>query len=64
MESQENKFEENYKILVDVAAKLESNDVDLDEMIREVQRATMAYQICKSKIDVIESFLDENFTKE
>ncbi|GAB6070284.1 hypothetical protein JCM30760_13810 [Thiomicrorhabdus hydrogeniphila] len=52
-------FKENYQKLQDIAQKLaNSGEVDIDELVPMVDDATRAYQLCKSRIDAVESALN------
>jgi len=52
-------FKDNYQKLQDIAQKLaNSGEVDIDELVPMVDDATRAYQLCKSRIDAVESALN------
>lgn len=52
-------FKENYQKLQDIAQKLSnSGEVDIDELVPMVDEATRAYQLCKSRIEAVESALN------
>ncbi len=51
-------FKENYQKLQEIAQKLSnSSEVDIDELVPMVDEATRAYQLCKSRIEAVESAL-------
>lgn len=51
-------FKENYQKLQEIAQKLsDTSEVDIDELIPMVDDATRAYQLCKSRIEAVESAL-------
>ncbi|MCF6345448.1 MAG: exodeoxyribonuclease VII small subunit [Thiomicrorhabdus sp.] len=51
-------FKENYQKLQEIAQKLsDSSEVDIDELVPMVDEATRAYQLCKSRIEAVESAL-------
>ena len=51
-------FKENYQKLQQIAQKLsDTSDVDIDELVPMVDEATRAYQLCKSRIEAVESAL-------
>ncbi|WP_321323331.1 exodeoxyribonuclease VII small subunit [Thiomicrorhabdus sp.] len=52
-------FKENYQKLQDIAQKLaNSGEVDIDELVPMVDDATRAYQLCKSRIEAVETALN------
>jgi len=52
-------FKENYQKLQEIAQKLaNSGEVDIDELVPMVDDATRAYQLCKSRIDAVETALN------
>ncbi|MCF6254194.1 MAG: exodeoxyribonuclease VII small subunit [Thiomicrorhabdus sp.] len=61
-------FKENYQKLQEIAQKLSnSSEVDIDELVPMVDEATRAYQLCKSRIEAVESALSnrlENDSKQ
>ncbi len=51
-------FKENYQKLQKIAQKLsDTSEVDIDELVPMVDDATRAYQLCKSRIEAVESAL-------
>jgi exodeoxyribonuclease VII small subunit len=53
-------FKENYAKLQEIAQKLaNTEDVDIDELVPMVDEATRAYQLCKSRIEAVESALNK-----
>ena len=51
-------FKENYQKLQEIAQKLsDTSEVDIDELVPMVDEATRAYQLCKSRIEAVESAL-------
>ena len=58
-------FKENYQKLQEIAQKLaNSGEVDIDELVPMVDEATRAYQICKSRIEAVESALNTRLENE
>jgi len=58
-------FKENYDKLQQIAQKLSnSGEVDIDELVPMVDDATRAYQICKSRIEAVESALNTRLESE
>lgn len=58
-------FKDNYQTLQDIAQKLSSNsDVDIDELVPMVDTATRAYQLCKSRIEAVETALNTRLEHE
>ncbi len=52
-------FKENYQKLQEIAQKLaNSGEVDIDELVPMVDEATRAYQLCKSRIEAVETALN------
>lgn len=52
-------FKENYQKLQEIAQKLsDASEVDIDELVPMVDDATRAYQLCKSRIEAVESALN------
>lgn len=55
-------FEDNYKILQDIAAKLRNNqNINVDQLLPLIKEATSAYEKCKSKLKTIHDALQEHF---
>ncbi len=49
---------ENYKILKEIAEKMrQSEDLDIDQLIPLVEKATQAYQQCQARINAVEQAL-------
>ncbi|VAW49448.1 Exodeoxyribonuclease VII small subunit [hydrothermal vent metagenome] len=58
-------FKENYQKLQEIAQKLsDTSDVDIDELVPMVDEATRAYQLCKSRIEAVESALNNRLESE
>ncbi len=58
-------FKENYQKLQAIAQKLsDTSDVDIDELVPMVDEATRAYQLCKSRIEAVESALSNRLESE
>ncbi|HIE40033.1 MAG TPA: exodeoxyribonuclease VII small subunit [Thiomicrorhabdus sp.] len=58
-------FKENYQKLQEIAQKLsDTSDVDIDELVPMVDDATRAYQLCKSRIEAVESALSNRLEKD
>ena len=58
-------FKENYQKLQEIAQKLaNSGEVDIDELVPMVDDATRAYQLCKSRIDAVETALNTRLDSE
>lgn len=53
-------FKANYAKLQEIAQKLSNTEeVDIDELVPMVDEATRAYQLCKSRIEAVESALSK-----
>lgn len=58
-------FKENYAKLQQIAQKLShTEEVDIDELVPLVDEATRAYQLCKSRIEAVESALNKRLETE
>ncbi|VAW43891.1 Exodeoxyribonuclease VII small subunit [hydrothermal vent metagenome] len=58
-------FKENYQKLQEIAQKLsDASEVDIDELVPMVDEATRAYQLCKSRIEAVESALTNRLENE
>ncbi|BCN93373.1 hypothetical protein THMIRHAM_11580 [Thiomicrorhabdus immobilis] len=58
-------FKENYQKLQEIAQKLaNSGEVDIDELVPMVDDATRAYQLCKSRIEAVETALNTRLETE
>lgn len=58
-------FKDNYQKLQEIAQKLsDTSDVDIDELVPMVDEATRAYQLCKSRIEAVESALNNRLESE
>lgn len=58
-------FKDNYQKLQEIAQKLaNSGEVDIDELVPMVDDATRAYQLCKSRIEAVESALNTRLDNE
>lgn len=55
----------NRAILRDVAERLRNEpDIDLDELIPLIDRASAAYKICRSRIETVEKLLEERLPQD
>ncbi|WP_373017218.1 exodeoxyribonuclease VII small subunit [Thiomicrorhabdus sp.] len=58
-------FKANYAKLQEIAQKLSNTqEVDIDELVPMVDEATRAYQLCKSRIEAVESALSKRLDSE
>ena len=58
-------FKENYQKLQEIAQKLsDASEVDIDELVPMVDDATRAYQLCKSRIEAVETALNNRLEPE
>ncbi|WP_178862423.1 exodeoxyribonuclease VII small subunit [Thiomicrorhabdus cannonii] len=58
-------FKANYAKLQEIAQKLSNTeDVDIDELVPMVDEATRAYQLCKSRIEAVESALNKRLEQD
>lgn len=58
-------FKDNYQKLQEIAQKLaNSSEVDIDELVPMVDDATRAYQLCKSRIEAVETALNTRLETE
>lgn len=58
-------FRANYVKLQEIAQKLSNTDeVDIDELVPMVDEATRAYQLCKSRIEAVESALNKRLDQD
>ncbi|MDX1348184.1 MAG: exodeoxyribonuclease VII small subunit [Thiomicrorhabdus chilensis] len=58
-------FKNNYAKLQEIAQKLSNTqEVDIDELVPMVDEATRAYQLCKSRIEAVESALSKRLEKD
>jgi exodeoxyribonuclease VII small subunit len=58
-------FKENYARLQAIADQLaQSQEVDIDQLVPMVDEASRAYQICKSRLDAVETALSKRLDKE
>lgn len=58
-------FRDNYQKLQQIAQKLsDSSEIDIDELVPMVDEATKAYQLCKSRIESVESALHQRLDKD
>ncbi len=65
MDKNAESFKENYQKLQDIAQKLSnSGEVDIDELVPMVDEATRAYQLCKSRIEAVETALNTRLETE
>lgn len=57
-------YQANYNRLQDIAQKLSQSDaIDIDELVPMVDEATRAYQLCQSRIEAVESALNNRLDK-
>ncbi len=62
--SQSESYQENYNRLQEIAQKLSQSDsIDIDELVPMVDDATRAYQLCQSRIEAVESALNNRLDK-
>ncbi|MGD0466038.1 MAG: exodeoxyribonuclease VII small subunit [Gammaproteobacteria bacterium] len=55
-------FEDNYKKLQDIAAKLRNGQfIDVDQLLPMIKEATLAYETCKARLKAVNLALDEHF---
>ncbi len=55
-------FEDNYKILHNIATKLRSGEfVDVDQLLPMIKDATSAYEKCKARLEAVNLALTEHF---
>lgn len=55
----------NRAILREIAEKLRrETDIDLDELIPLIDRASTAYKICRSRIETVEKLLEERLPQD
>lgn len=58
-------FKDNYARLQAIADQLaQSQEVDIDQLVPMVDEASRAYQICKSRLDAVETALSKRLDKE
>ncbi|GKT12959.1 MAG: exodeoxyribonuclease VII small subunit [Thiomicrorhabdus sp.] len=58
-------FKHNYKKLQEIAQKLsDTSEVDIDELVPMVDEATRSYQLCKSRIEAVETALNSRLDTE
>ncbi|MDG6772929.1 exodeoxyribonuclease VII small subunit [Thiomicrorhabdus sp. ZW0627] len=58
-------FKANYAKLQEIAQKLSNTqEVDIDELVPMVDEATRAYQLCKSRIEAVETALSKRLDSE
>lgn len=58
-------FKTNYAKLQEIAQKLSNTqEVDIDELVPMVDEATRAYQLCKSRIEAVESALSKRLEQD
>ncbi len=57
-------YQENYQRLQEIAQKLSQSDsIDIDDLVPMVDDATRAYQFCQSRIEAVESALNQRLDK-
>ena len=65
MSQKSESFKENYQKLEQIAQKLsDTSEVDIDELVPMVDEATRAYQLCKSRIEAVETALNNRLDYE
>lgn len=65
MDNNAESFKDNYQKLQEIAQKLSnSGEVDIDELVPMVDEATRAYQLCKSRIEAVETALNTRLETE
>ncbi|WP_019556259.1 exodeoxyribonuclease VII small subunit [Thiomicrorhabdus arctica] len=65
MSQKSESFKENYQKLQKIAQKLsDTSEVDIDELVPMVDEATRAYQLCKSRIEAVETALNNRLDAE
>ncbi len=65
MSQKSESFKENYQKLQKIAQKLsDTSEVDIDELVPMVDEATRAYQLCKSRIEAVETALNNRLEGE
>ncbi len=65
MSQKSESFKENYQKLQQIAQKLsDTSEVDIDELVPMVDEATRAYQLCKSRIEAVETALNNRLDSE
>lgn len=65
MSQKSESFKENYQKLQQIAQKLsDTSEVDIDELVPMVDEATRAYQLCKSRIEAVETALNNRLDAE
>lgn len=58
-------FKENYERLQKIANQLtHTEEVDIDQLVPMVDEASRAYQICKSRLDAVETALSKRLDKD
>jgi exodeoxyribonuclease VII small subunit len=58
-------FKQNYARLQQIANQLmQTDEVDIDQLVPMVDEASRAYQICKSRLDAVEAALSQRLDKE
>ena len=58
------KYSNAYATLKEVSEKLQTSaDLDVDELVADVTKATKAYQVCKGRIDAATKELETAFTQ-
>lgn len=52
-------FTENYQVLLDTVNKLRSSELtDVDNLINYVEKASVAYKNCKSRIQAVKELIE------
>lgn len=63
--TQADSFKDNYARLQQIANQLtNAEEVDIDQLVPMVDEASRAYQICKSRLDAVETALSKRLDKE
>lgn len=55
-------FEENYKKLQEIANKLkQGQQISVDQLLPLIKEATVAYEKCKSRLQAVNTAVNEHF---
>lgn len=58
------KFTPNYEILKEIAENLRlQREVNIDELVPMIEKATKAYKICKNRLEEVQIALEEYIPK-
>ncbi len=62
--SKSESFNENYRVLKEIAEQLrqqaQDEDPDIDGLVPKVEQASQAYKICMKRLDAVKKALDEH----